>query len=133
MKIKIEISVGELLDKLSILKIKKVKIEDPQKLLEINKELKFLKETADVIRKTNEKEFDKFSLDTLKDRYFWDGETHAQEAFARASVFGATFRGETDYEMAQRLYNYSSDCWFMFSTPILSNGGTTRGLSLIHI
>ena len=51
-----------------------------------------------------EKNFDKFSLDTLKDRYFWDGETHAQEAFARASVFGATFKGETDYEMAQRLY-----------------------------
>ena len=77
-----------------------------------------------------EKNFDKFSLDTLKDRYFWDGETHAQEAFARASVFGATFRGETDYEMAQRLYDYSSDCWFMFSTPILSNGGTTRGLPI---
>jgi ribonucleoside-diphosphate reductase alpha chain len=77
-----------------------------------------------------EKNFDKFSLDTLKDRYFWDAETHAQEAFARASVFGATFKGETDYEMAQRLYNYSSNCWFMFSTPILSNGGTTRGLPI---
>ena len=77
-----------------------------------------------------EKNFDKFSLDTLKDRYFWDNETHAQEALARASVFGATFKGETDYEMAQRLYNYSSDCWFMFSTPILSNGGTTRGLPI---
>ena len=77
-----------------------------------------------------EKNFDKFSLDTLKDRYFWDNETHAQEAFARASVFGATFKGETDYELAQRLYNYSSDCWVMFSTPILSNGGTTRGLPI---
>ena len=55
MKIKIEISVGELLDKLSILKIKKVKIEDSQKLLEINKELKFLQETADVIRKQMKK------------------------------------------------------------------------------
>ena len=77
-----------------------------------------------------EKKFDKFSLDTLKDRYFWDNETHAQEAFARASVFAATYKGETDYELAQRLYNYSSDCWFMFSTPILSNGGTTRGLPI---
>ncbi len=69
-------------------------------------------------------------LDTLKDRYFWDGETHAQEAFARAAVFGATFKGETDFELAQRLYNYSSDLWFMFSTPILSNGGTSRGLPI---
>ena len=77
-----------------------------------------------------EKKFDKFSLDTLKDRYFWEGETHAQEAFARASVFGATFKGETDFELAQRLYNYSSSRWFMFSTPILSNGGTSRGLPI---
>ena len=77
-----------------------------------------------------EKEFDKFSLDTLRDRYFWEGETHAQEAFARASVFGATYKGETDFELAQRLYNYSSSRWFMFSTPILSNGGTSRGLPI---
>ena len=83
-----------------------------------------------VIDYDKEKKLDKFSLDTLKDRYFWDGETHAQEAFARAAVFGATFKGETDFELAQRLYNYSSDLWFMFSTPILSNGGTSRGLPI---
>ena len=77
-----------------------------------------------------EKEFDKFSLDTLKDRYLWDNETHAQEAFARASIFGATYKGDVDFELAQRLYNYSSSRWFMFSTPILSNGGTTRGLPI---
>jgi len=77
-----------------------------------------------------EKNLDKFSLDTLKDRYFIEGETHAQEAFARASVFGATYKGVTDYELAQRLYDYSSNCWFMFSTPILSNGGTKRGLPI---
>jgi len=83
-----------------------------------------------VINYDKEKKLDKFSLDTLKDRYFWEGETHAQEAFARASVFGATYKGETDFSLAQRLYDYSSDCWFMFSTPILSNGGTTRGLPI---
>ena len=83
-----------------------------------------------VIDYDKEKKLDKFSLDTLKDRYFWENETHAQEAFARASVFGATYKGETDFSLAQRLYDYSSDCWFMFSTPILSNGGTTRGLPI---
>jgi len=83
-----------------------------------------------IIDYDKEKKLDKFSIDTLKDRYFWEKETHAQEAFARASVFSSTYRGETNYEMAQRLYNYSSDCWFMFSTPILSNGGTTRGLPI---
>ena len=78
----------------------------------------------------NEDKLDKFSLDTLKDRYFTGEETHAQEAFARAATFGATFKGVTDFELAQRLYNYSSSCWFMFSTPILSNGGTSRGLPI---
>ncbi len=73
---------------------------------------------------------DKFSLDTLRDRYLWEEETYAQEAFARASVFGATYKGKTDFDLAQRLYQYSSDCWFMFSTPILSNGGTSRGLPI---
>ena len=77
-----------------------------------------------------EKQLDKFSLDTLRDRYFDKGETHAQEAFARASVFGATYKNITDYGLAQRLYEYSSNCWFMFSTPILSNGGTSRGLPI---
>jgi len=85
-----------------------------------------------------EKNFDKFSLDTLNGRYLlpantkenFKGETHAQEAFARASVFGATYKKVTDYELAQRLYDYSSNCWFMFSTPILSNGGSSRGLPI---
>jgi ribonucleoside-diphosphate reductase alpha chain len=77
-----------------------------------------------------EKQLDKFSLDTLRDRYFDKGETHAQEAFARASVFASTYKGVTDFKLAQRLYEYSSSCWFMFSTPILSNGGTSRGLPI---
>jgi len=79
-----------------------------------------------------ENKLNKFSLDTLKDRYLYEasGETYAQEAFARAAVFGATFKGVTDFQLAQRLYNYSSDLWFMFSTPILSNGGTNRGLPI---
>jgi len=71
-----------------------------------------------------------FSLETLKDRYLWEDETHAQEAFARASVFSATYQGTADYDLAQRLYNYASQSWFGYSTPILSNGGTTRGLPI---
>jgi len=71
-----------------------------------------------------------FSLETLKDRYLWEDETHAQEAFARAAVYGATYQGHTDYNLAQRLYDYASKSWFGFSTPILSNGGTTRGLPI---
>jgi len=79
---------------------------------------------------SDDKKLSKFSLETLKDRYFWGNETHAQEAFARASAFGATYKGITDYDLAQRLYDYANNNWFMFSTPILSNGGTTRGLPI---
>ena len=38
MSIVIEISVGELLDKITILQIKSEKIQDPLKLININKE-----------------------------------------------------------------------------------------------
>ena len=79
---------------------------------------------------SKENNLNQFSQDTLRDRYFWENEDYAQQAFARASIFGATYQGTTDFNLAQRLYNYSSSCWFMFSTPILSNGGTSRGLAI---
>ena len=79
---------------------------------------------------SKDKKLDKFSIDTLQDRYYWENEQSPQEAFARAAVFGATFKGQISFSLAQRLYNYASDHWFMFSTPILSNGGTTRGLPI---
>ncbi len=71
-----------------------------------------------------------FSKQTIIDRYLWEGETHAQQAFARASIFGATYKGHIDFDLGQRLYNYASQHWFSFSTPILSNGGTSRGLPI---
>ena len=77
-----------------------------------------------------EKKLDTFSKDTLKDRYFWGDEEYAQEAFARAATYCATYKGTTDFDLAQRLYNYASDHWFGFSTPILSNAGTSRGLPI---
>ena len=46
-KILVEVSVGELLDKLSILEIKKEKIKDPEKLEYINDEYKILKSEFD--------------------------------------------------------------------------------------
>ena len=66
-----------------------------------------------------------FSLKTLEDRYLLDDEKSPQEAFARAAK---TFADDDD--MAQRLYDYASNLWFMFSTPVLSNGGSSRGLPI---
>ena len=44
MLIKIPVSAGELVDKITILEIKKIKIKDKNKLNEIKKEHKYLKE-----------------------------------------------------------------------------------------
>lgn len=68
---------------------------------------------------------DEFAITTLKDRYMVGGENSPQEAFARAAE---AFADNEDH--AQRLYDYVSNLWFMFATPILSNGGTTRGLPI---
>ena len=60
MKIKIEISVGELLDKISILTIKREKIKDPQKLLDIEKELGFLEAHAKDLESKGIKKYEEF-------------------------------------------------------------------------
>ena len=66
-----------------------------------------------------------FSKQTLKDRYMVGDEKSPQEAFARAAE---AFADDEDH--AQRIYDYASNLWFMFATPILSNGGTKRGLPI---
>jgi len=65
-----------------------------------------------------------FGKATLADRYLLPGESY-QDLFARvASAYG------DDAAHAQRIYDYISRLWFMPATPILSNGGTTRGLPI---
>ena len=54
-KILVEVSVGELLDKISILEIKKEKIKDPDKLNFINEEYNMLKEQFNKNVKSDEK------------------------------------------------------------------------------
>ena len=54
-KIIIEVSVGELLDKISILEIKQEKIKDPEKLKFINKEHSILKDQLEKNVKSDDK------------------------------------------------------------------------------
>jgi len=54
-KILVEVSVGELLDKISILEIKQEKINDPKKLKFINDEHSILKDQLDNNVKSDEK------------------------------------------------------------------------------
>jgi ribonucleoside-diphosphate reductase alpha chain len=65
-----------------------------------------------------------FGKETLEDRYLLPGESY-QDLFARVAAAYAD-----DQEHAQRLYDYISRLWFMPATPILSNGGTGRGLPI---
>ncbi|WP_448577992.1 ribonucleoside-diphosphate reductase subunit alpha, partial [Thermaurantiacus sp.] len=65
-----------------------------------------------------------FGKETLKDRYLLPGEG-CQDIFARVAAAYAD-----DASHAQRLYDYISNLWFMPATPVLSNGGTGRGLPI---
>lgn len=73
--------------------------------------------------------FSEQALSLLKDYYCKAGED-PQDAFARAAMAYA----EGDSEFAQRIYDYASKRWFMFSSPVLSNapsvGETVKGLPI---
>ena len=57
----------------------------------------------------------------LKDFYLTDYEKSPQEGFARASLAWSKYDDKVDVELAQRLYDYVSNKWFMFASPVLSN------------
>jgi ribonucleoside-diphosphate reductase alpha chain len=65
-----------------------------------------------------------FGKDTLRDRYLLPGESY-QDLFVRVASAYAD-----DAAHAQRLYDAISRLWFMPATPVLSNGGTGRGLPI---
>ena len=65
-----------------------------------------------------------FGKETLSDRYLGVNESY-QDLFARV----ASHYADNNLH-AQRIYNYISNLWFMPATPILSNGGTKRGLPI---
>ena len=65
-----------------------------------------------------------FGRATLSDRYLGENESF-QDLFARVA---STYADNNLH--AQRIYGYISNLWFMPATPILSNGGTERGLPI---
>ena len=65
-----------------------------------------------------------FGRATLADRYLGQNESF-QDLFARVA---STYADDNLH--AQRVYNYISNLWFMPATPVLSNGGTERGLPI---
>jgi ribonucleoside-diphosphate reductase alpha chain len=69
--------------------------------------------------------FDELGLLRMKESYLKDDETSPQHRFAAVSTqFGS------NPEHAQRLYDYASQHWLSYATPVLSFGRSKRGLPI---
>jgi ribonucleoside-diphosphate reductase alpha chain len=69
--------------------------------------------------------FDELGIKRLQESYMREDETSPQHRFAFVSKAFAT-----NDEHAQRLYDYASNHWLSYSTPILSFGRSKRGLPI---
>ena len=98
-----EISAGELIDKITILEIKKIKINDPEKLKEIDKELNSLNNTMNSFIK------DKSKIISLKEKLkdinlkLWDIENGKRSA-EKQNDFGEKF-----IELARNVYKFNDE------------------------
>ena len=97
-------------------------------------EVVYLETTEDYvgikIDRTKDQSLSEQAKKLLTDYYQTKDEVSPQQAYARAAV--AYSYG--DMELAQRIYNYVSDGWFMYASPVLSNapmpGENTRALPI---
>ena len=91
MKILAEISVGELFDKITILKIKTQKIQDSEKLTNIKNELNFLNNQASNINVKDQESLNKniTKLQSINEE-LWDIENYKRECEANKD-FGEKF------------------------------------------
>lgn len=100
----------------------------PQEEADLDRKLRDVKQNERGIRVKVDRSRDglltEFGKATLSDRYLMPGESF-QDMFARVAMHFADDSGH-----AQRLYDYISKLWFMPATPVLSNGGTKRGLPI---
>ena len=65
-------------------------------------------------------EFTEHALALLKNYYYNEGEDSPSQAFKRAA-----FAYTKNTDLAERIYNYACNGWFMFSSPILSNADSS--------
>ena len=101
MLIKIPVSTGELVDKITILEIKKIKIKDKNKLNKIKKEHKYLKEI--LIKKIKLDKKIKHEISSLKkiNLFLWNIED-GKRAAERKKEFGKKF-----IALARNVYIYN--------------------------
>jgi len=72
-----------------------------------------------------DKKFDELGIKRLKESYMRDDEESPQHRFAAVSKAFSS-----NDEHAQRLYDYSSNHWLSYSTPILSFGRSSKGMPI---
>jgi len=72
-----------------------------------------------------DKLFDELGIKRLQESYMRDDETSPQQRFAYVS---SSFGSNTEH--SQRLYDYASNHWLSYSTPILSYGRSKRGMPI---
>jgi hypothetical protein len=78
-----------------------------------------------IVDYTRDKLFDEMGLRRLKDSYMREDDQSPQDRYAFVSAEFAS-----NQEHAQRLYDYASNHWLSYSTPILSFGRSRRGLPI---
>jgi ribonucleoside-diphosphate reductase alpha chain len=78
---------------------------------------------------TKDSLLDDSSIEMLMSFYAQPGDKSPQDIYARACTAWSKFKGYTDEKLAQRLYSYVSNKWFMFASPVLSNAPNAEGKS----
>jgi len=91
LKILVEISVGDLFDKITILNIKLKKITDSEKLINISKELEVLNEQSKKVNVSDKKALSDLTIKLQNiNEELWDIENHKRECEAKKD-FGESF------------------------------------------
>ena len=103
MLIKIPVSTGELVDKITILEIKKIKVDDKLKLADIEKEHKYLKDI--LVKKIKLDPYLKSKITALKkiNLKLWDIEDGKRLA-EKKNDFGEKF-----IELARNVYKFNDE------------------------
>ena len=102
-KILAEISAGELIDKITILEIKKAKISDKEKLIDVEKELSSLNHTMNKYI-PDESKISKYKNNlNIINAELWDLE-NAKRAAERENLFGEKF-----VENARKVYKLNDE------------------------
>ena len=107
--------------------IKEKSIDKRPDLFSLNNDTELFQNSKGItikIDRSRDSNLTDFGKATLSDRYLGENESY-QDLFARVASHYSD-----DNLHGQRIYNYISNLWFMPATPVLSNGGTSRGLPI---